>query len=230
LIAARCLYNIHLLQTLLGKLLVTTGGPSDTSVKSEVIDLLDASNICQDLADYPLEVKGAVGGLLNHVLPLVCGGDPAGVECHIVGQSGPKTQLLEERSNAASLVLNHTHIWITGGYNGNELSSTELVSVGQNTTKGPELPMKVSSHCLVTVNDSTAMLIGGYTNSERSEFPSRDESYYMSLQDGVCHDYSNVRGGGNCEAISEGAGVSFNYIHHCFCDPRYRHFEARESV
>jgi hypothetical protein len=51
--------------------------PPSTSVKSEVIDLEDASNICQNLEDYPFGVFSAVGGLLNQGDPLVCGGHPA---------------------------------------------------------------------------------------------------------------------------------------------------------
>jgi hypothetical protein len=162
---------------LLGKLLVTTGNPTTSS---EVIDLLDASNICQDLDDYPLPGFCAVGGLLNDVNPLVCGGyHTVADECYIVGQSGPKAKLLEGRDTAASLVLNHSHIWITGGLDGNQdrLSSTELVSVGQPTSKGPELPKAVYGHCLVRVNDSTALLIGGFDGWFS------DESYYMSLED-----------------------------------------------
>jgi hypothetical protein len=61
---------------LVGKLLVTTGRPIDSSVKSEVIDLQDASNVCQYLNDYPIQVYYAVGGLINDVDPLVCGGKP----------------------------------------------------------------------------------------------------------------------------------------------------------
>jgi hypothetical protein len=82
--------------TLLGKLLVTTGTSDEGSVRSEVLDLLDASNHCQDLDDYPIQVVHTVGGLLNDTDPMVCGAVTNGTmtnatvvtnECYIVGQS-----------------------------------------------------------------------------------------------------------------------------------------------
>jgi hypothetical protein len=179
------------MSALLGKLLVTTGFPADASVKSEVIDLVDASNTCQDLDDYPFQAQGAVsgllfqadgavGGLLNPGDPLVCGGY-SNKECYIVGQSGPKDQLLEQRYMAASLVLNHSHIWITGGFsNSGPLASTELVSMAQPIVSGPDLPISVAGHCLVAINASTALLIGG---GDASNGVYIGESYYISLED-----------------------------------------------
>jgi hypothetical protein len=125
-----------------GKVLVTTGHPTNTSVKSEVIDLEDSSNICQDLDDYPMKIDGAVGGLLNQVDPLVCGGKvPITKSCHVVNQPGQSSEMLEERMYSASLTLNSTHLWITGGLNANGLLQTsEFVSIGQTAVKGPDLP------------------------------------------------------------------------------------------
>jgi hypothetical protein len=86
-----------------GKVLVTTGywkWNSDTLGKSEVIDLEDSGNICQVLEDYPIPVYGAVGGLLNQVDPLVCGGDrgrgkdPFTKICYIVNQPGQSSEML----------------------------------------------------------------------------------------------------------------------------------------
>jgi hypothetical protein len=88
--------------------LVTTGNP-----RSEVIDLEDSSIICQDLEDYPIQVDGAVGGLLNQGDPLVCGGwFPYTNVCYVVNQPGQSSEMLEERAYSASLTLNSTHLWI----------------------------------------------------------------------------------------------------------------------
>jgi hypothetical protein len=159
--------------------LVTTGDPRSTSVKSEVIDLEDASNICQTLEDYPIAVDGAVGGFLNQGDPLVCGGEPATKVCHVVNQPGQSSEMLEERAFSASLTLNSSHLWVTGGNNGNAyLQTSEFVSIGQPSVKGPDLPYAVHEHCLVGVNSSTALLCGGYTSGM-----TMNECHYMDLED-----------------------------------------------
>jgi hypothetical protein len=156
-----------------GKVLVTTGD------KSEVIDLEDSNNICQDLEDYPIQVFAAVGGLLNQVYPLVCGGQPYTKSCYIVNQPGQSSEMIDERRQSASLTLNSTHLWITGGYNGNGiLKRSEFVSIGQPAVKGPDLPFAVYEHCLVIVNSSTALLCGGENNV--GVF---NECHYMNLVD-----------------------------------------------
>jgi hypothetical protein len=160
--------------------LITTGGPGDTSVKSEVIDLEDSSIICQDLEDYPIQVNAAVGGLLNQVDPLVCGGERT-KSCYVVNQPGQALEMLEERLFSASLTLNSTHLWITGGINGNskDLQTSELVSIGQPSVKGPDLPYAVYKHCLVGVNSSTALLCGGYNSAHGGVL---NECHYMDWE------------------------------------------------
>jgi hypothetical protein len=159
--------------------LVTTGEPTgSTSFKSEVIDLDDASNICQDLEDYPIGVHGAVGGLLNQGDPLVCGGYPTTNVCHVVNQPGQSSEMLEERLYSASLTLNSSHLWVTGGINGNGyLQTSEFVSIGQPSVQGPDLPYAVYGHCLVGVNSSTALLCGGYNGRLFNE------CHYMDWED-----------------------------------------------
>jgi hypothetical protein len=163
-----------------GKVLVTTGRPDDTSVKSEVIDLEDASNICQTLDDYPIQVDGAVGGLVNQVDPLVCGGSTFNHVCYVVNQPGQSSKMLESRVYSASLTLNSSHLWVTGGRNtyGRQKQTSEFVSMGQDAVKGPDLPYAVSDHCLVGVNSSTALLCGGENNGGIE-----NECHYMDLED-----------------------------------------------
>jgi hypothetical protein len=158
--------------------LVTTGLPSSTAVKSEVIDLQDPSNICQTLEDYPIAVDAAVGGFLNQGDPLVCGGYPATNVCHVVNQPGQSSEMLEERAWSASLTLNSSHLWVTGGWNGNvRLQTSEFVSIGQPSVQGPDLPYAVTEHCLVGVNSSTALLCGGWNGQVLNE------CHYMDLRD-----------------------------------------------
>jgi hypothetical protein len=195
-----------------GKVLVTTGTPRSTSVKSEVIDLDDSSNHCQVLEDYPIEVLGAVGGLLNQVDPLVCGGGyPYTNVCYVVNQPGQSSEMLEERAYSASLTLNSTHLWITGGTNLNgPLQTSEFVSIGQTSVKGPDLPNAVSRHCLVRVNSSTALLCGGRNNGGIL-----NECHYMDLRD---HSWSQgpsmmtIRGGHSCGIFKSAAHQGRNVV------------------
>jgi hypothetical protein len=60
----------------LTKVLVTTGIVVG-SLKIEIIDLEDPTNVCQPsfMADYPFDrVQGASGGLLTNNNALICGG------------------------------------------------------------------------------------------------------------------------------------------------------------
>jgi hypothetical protein len=163
-----------------GKVLVTTGNPFSPSNKSEVIDLEDASNICQELDDYPIKAEGAVGGLFNEVDPVVCGSTHVNI-CYMVNQPDQSLEMLEIRGFAASLTLNRTHIWITGGIRSVDWTRTktsEFVSIGQPAVKGPDLPYSVHSHCLVRINSSTVLLCGGFN----VHFVTK-ECYYMDLED-----------------------------------------------
>jgi hypothetical protein len=193
-----------------GKVLVTTGDPRDTSVKSEVIDLEDSNNFCNDLEDYPIQVHGAVGGLLNQVDALVCGGYPYTNVCYVENQPGQSSEMLEKRGFSASLTLNSTHLWITGGHNGYErLQTSEFVSIGQPSVKGADLPYAVNLHCLVRVNSSTALLCGGY-NGQYS-----NECHYMDWED---HSWSQgpsmmtKRYGHSCGIFKSAAHQGINLV------------------
>ena len=52
--------------------MVTTGNPSSSARKTEVVDVVTGES-CADLANFPLANNGAVGANLNET-PIVCGG------------------------------------------------------------------------------------------------------------------------------------------------------------
>jgi hypothetical protein len=71
------------------------------------------------------------------------------------------SRLSQPRYDAASVVWNNTTLWLTGGHlDTGKTKSTEFVQL-TGTTPGPDLPLKVSRHCLVSLNDTTLLLIGG---------------------------------------------------------------------
>ena len=105
---------------ILAKMLVSTGSPIDTGVVSEVIDLLDASNICEPLADFQIEASQGVGGLLDNS-PLICAavttnGDWTN-KCFVVGGSNEVAATLQtERRYAASVKFDDSTLWATGTF------------------------------------------------------------------------------------------------------------------
>jgi hypothetical protein len=155
----------------LTKVLVTTGY-GEGSKKMEIIDLEDPTNICQPsfLGEYPIdEVYGASAGLLTNNNALICGGYSDGTwefldDCFAINENEltATAKLLQSRSNAASVVLKGTTLWLTGGYleGIGPTKSTEFVEL-TNTTPGPDLPLAVLNHCLVSLNETTVLLIGG---------------------------------------------------------------------
>jgi hypothetical protein len=161
----------------LSKVLVTTGY-DEGSNKIEVIDLANSTNVCQPsvLADYPLDAFEASGGLLNNNIALICGGSNPQYpqypqyldECFAITANAieDSVKLTKPRSAAASVVVNGTTLWITGGYVQDlnyETKTTEFVQLN-GSSPGPDLPHKVGYHCLVSLNDSTVILIGGMQN------------------------------------------------------------------
>ena len=55
---------------------------------------------------------------------------------------------------------------MTGGYGGNVqwLSSSELIGPG-GASEGPELPIELTQHCMVRLDESRVMMIGGFDNT-----------------------------------------------------------------
>ena len=106
---------------LTAKILVTTGYDSngDYITSSEVIDLLNPNVTCQDWPDYPIGVRGAIGGFLDESV-LACGGysnDGVTDRCFKLDQSKvseiPGLKVGSRLS--AGGIINHKMI-ITGGY------------------------------------------------------------------------------------------------------------------
>jgi hypothetical protein len=157
----------------LTKVLVTTGW-DEGSNKMEIIDLSDPANVCQPsvLDEYPIDqVQGASGGLLSNDIALICGGSKESSpttrldDCFVINENVVEAtiKLTQPRSNAASVVLNGNTSWMTGGVLDENVKTKSTEFVELNATRpGPDLPVEVSFHCLVPLNDTTVLLIGGY--------------------------------------------------------------------
>ena len=76
----------------------------------------------------------------------------------------------EKRMGAASIVLNQTTLWITGGDNSDLasnffLASSEFLTLS-GTMPGPELPLPLYAHCMVAINNTFSMVVGGLKSDD----------------------------------------------------------------
>ena len=179
--------NCKLCSLVSGKILVTTGWPSSTSVKTESSDLV-ASATCQSIPAYPLSVGGATGAFVNSRV-VICGGTPYTNQCYSLGQNEnawtPSANLTTPRGGAASVEMNNKLV-IFGGYTGDtyiRLQSTEEIDVGTGTaTTGPSMPLAIGWHCAVKLNATTALIVGGYGTNwlKSSYFYNSDEESFTA--------------------------------------------------
>jgi hypothetical protein len=148
------------------KFLITTGWNQNGYPRdSRILDLsIKGGSNCNDWAEFPKDVVGATGGVIQDVVVICGGGDPSSEfnKCYSLnGQAAtPITHMSTKRQYAASLVIDKTKLWITGGLN---LASSEYITL-EGIEPGPELPTIIDSHALVAMDNTLSMLIGGSTN------------------------------------------------------------------
>ena len=117
---------------------------------------------CPDWIDYPIEVTGASGGLLGKTSIICGGGHPSTDKCYEVkaNKIEPFTAMTTSRYYAASVQINSNTLWISGGFYGLILSSSEFIQIN-GSTQGPQLPIALSSHAMVNMKNESTMVIGG---------------------------------------------------------------------
>ena len=139
---------------------------------SEVLDLVNNTLSCQNLAPFAKRTYGATGGLVDGV-PLICGGYGSGYsdECYRItkAQTSLVTTMSSQRLYAASVALENK-LWVMGGWSGSIYHITSEYIETSGTTSGPNLPYGVERHAAVAWNSTSFMLIGGSSSS----------SYYLS--------------------------------------------------
>ena len=124
--------------------------------------------MCNNWPDFPIGVQGATVGLIGNTV-IICGGfDGSSIdesdECYSLTSEEATlvTHMSVVRWGAASIVLNDNTLWVTGGINyGGTLASTEYLKM-TGTMPGPDLPMALDEHAMVTINNTCSMVIGGW--------------------------------------------------------------------
>jgi hypothetical protein len=153
------------------KFLITTGLNVDGLQRdSKMLDLsIKGGSNCQDWAEFPKDVYSATGGVIQDVA-VICGGGTHSEsfdECYSLNGKPATliTHMSTKRMFAASLVIDKTKLWITGGWSSDtgRLASSEYITLEGNEA-GPELPNRFSTHALVAIDNTLSMLIGGLKN------------------------------------------------------------------
>ena len=148
------------LNIMIGKLLISTGYPLSNGVPSEVIDLENPSNICENLPDFPITVEGSVGGLIQNDIPLICGGwnITHNMKCYSIGaKENLEVNLIQRRHYSGGIIINN-NLWITGGISP---KTSEFILSNGTSIEGPKLPIDLLYHCATKINDSFVLLTGG---------------------------------------------------------------------
>ena len=150
----------------LSKVLVATGWSPTATNSVEIVDLLSTSNICQNFPNFPKATRGANGELDMNGNPILCGGDPPTNDCEtfVNGSWISGNPLIEGRYYSSMIKLPFVNdpisLFITGSYTP-LLNSAEVLINGKWESWPAILPGKIGGHCMVMLNSTTIMIIGG---------------------------------------------------------------------
>ena len=164
-------------------MLVLSGYLSDTSQKTELIDLGRPNIVC-DLPDIPIQVYGAVG--FNNVNgSTICGGLKYGTivtnDCFNLNsdhQWESLTSMTTTRLFASVTQIDSDEVLITGGIDeaATDLKSTEIIS-SSGSEASEDLTFTIWGHCTQKINETTALICGGTQNGQDNS----DATWFMDL-------------------------------------------------
>jgi len=118
-----------------------------------------------------LALTEAVGSLVDK--PVICGGyivseNSVSDKCYsfVPGGWTNFANMAEKRSGAAAVSHKGT-LHIFGGFDssGNWLKSTEMVTIGQDTTRGKDMPQPLAGHAISKINGTFSLITGGLTST-----------------------------------------------------------------
>jgi N-acetylneuraminic acid mutarotase len=155
--------------------LLICGGASPYTDTWEVINLASSASTCQNPPNFLATVHSAIGGLVFKGNPILCGGVQSrsrSKKCYSLENNEwvSSASMNSIRSSAAAAQLKDGKLLVTGGYDvsGSHLNSAEMLTEEGWESNIPSLPVTISGHCMVTVNSTTVMVIGGIQNSQYS--------------------------------------------------------------
>ena len=163
---------------IIGGEIAAPSGPSGISCNStKIIDLQNDDFVC-NLPDYPVKMQAGIGGIVEDDIPLICGGywkrGRSIYECFkLVDKSWEIADVLETDKvfmGTGNVVINKK-LLLSGGYDGDSVSDKmSLMDTISSTIKLKDMPKAISDHCIVKLDQSKILLIGGNDdNGKRSE-------------------------------------------------------------
>jgi hypothetical protein len=162
------------------KLLICSGDNTDTC---EVINLASSASTCKNPPKFPATVFKAIGGLGFKGNPIVCGGYQNGSKsnkCYSLENNKwvSSASMNSVRVEAAPAQLKDGKILVIGGLDssGSRLNSAEMLTEEGWESNIPSLPVTFADHCMVTVNSTTVMAIGGIQNGGYSR-----KTFYLTF-------------------------------------------------
>jgi hypothetical protein len=115
------------------------------------------------------KVYAAIGGLGFKEKPIICGGDQnndRSNKCYSLENNEwvSLASMTSVRVRAAAAQMKDGKLLVTGGFDGSGsyLNSAEMLTEVGWERNIPSLPVTIALHCMVTVNSTTVMVIGGY--------------------------------------------------------------------
>jgi hypothetical protein len=154
------------------KIFICGGIPTATC---EVINLASSTSTCKNPPNFPATVTRAIGGLGFKGNPIICGGYQNNVrsnKCYSLENNDwvSSASMNSVRVYAAAAQLQDAKLLVTGGFDesGSNLNSTEMLIEEGWESNIPSLPVTIVAHCMVTVNSTTVMVIGGVQNGQYS--------------------------------------------------------------
>ena len=148
--------------------MITSGEPESSAIKTEVVDVVNGES-CADLADFPLENRGAVGANLQGT-PVVCGGGSSSFgtyqKCYKYSNNGWQqfASMKEKRLYVAGVTHKNKFHVFGGTYGSSRSKTTELISIDGGVEYGPELPKAVERHAIISITSKVSLLSGGTTD------------------------------------------------------------------
>ena len=155
------------------KVLVGLGTSQHGEINTfEVIHLNPPQSKCKALPPYPFEVYGAMAVLGSDGRPIICGGNAIrGRECYTlktIWESLPSMDTVVYFGQFARLTFpdQSNRLIMTGGFV-SETDNDRRINVDSLTDRGwesfsPNLPFALTKHCMVVINSTSLLIIGGH--------------------------------------------------------------------
>jgi hypothetical protein len=169
-------------------------GPGHQTRVIEIIDLDDSSLRIQNLPDFPISTIGARAGLNVNEDPLICGGLSSMANISLYSslcysyeaQGWNDYYFLSRPKGFSATAFNANGEWYCSGglsYDNVSTSTTELLTRDGWKSILPDLPVKLSRHCMAFINSTTMIIIGG--SQPNSYFSSNTFLFNMDNQNGL---------------------------------------------